>query len=128
MAVRPVSFTFLRLSKVSFLAQWCLSNSFMLWEECTCEPRFQLYHYFRFTSDTLCRWEFFTSLWFEWQIITGKRGYRWSIWASSTKSIHSLAANILLFSLAVIFWLSLVGPLCNHRSVYWVQYYNAYQL
>ena len=25
-------------------------------------------------------WEFFTSLWFEWQIITGKRSYRWSIW------------------------------------------------
>jgi hypothetical protein len=30
----------------------------------------------------ICRWEFFSTIWFEWGFITGKRPYRWSIWVS----------------------------------------------
>lgn len=42
-------------------------------------------------------WEFFTSLWFEWQIITGRRSYRWSIWLYSGCRLSALFAIITLF-------------------------------
>lgn len=42
-------------------------------------------------------WEFFTSLWFEWQIITGKRSYRWSIWLYSGCRLSALFAIITIF-------------------------------
>ncbi|KAF8261449.1 hypothetical protein EI94DRAFT_1745958 [Lactarius quietus] len=42
-------------------------------------------------------WEFFTSLWFEWQIITGKRSYRWSIWLYSGCRFSALFAIITIF-------------------------------
>ncbi|KAH9036718.1 hypothetical protein EDB83DRAFT_2677898 [Lactarius deliciosus] len=43
------------------------------------------------------RWEFFTSLWFEWQIITGRRSYRWSIWLYSGCRLSALFAIITIF-------------------------------
>jgi hypothetical protein len=42
-------------------------------------------------------WEFFTTLWFEWQIITGRRTYRWSIWLYSGCRISALLAIITIF-------------------------------
>ncbi|KAH9159857.1 hypothetical protein EDB89DRAFT_2082914 [Lactarius sanguifluus] len=42
-------------------------------------------------------WEFFTSLWFEWQIITGRRSYRWSIWLYSGCRLSALFAIITIF-------------------------------
>ncbi|KAH9046061.1 hypothetical protein EDB84DRAFT_1558613 [Lactarius hengduanensis] len=42
-------------------------------------------------------WEFVTSLWFEWQIITGRRSYRWSIWLYSGCRLSALFAIITLF-------------------------------
>jgi hypothetical protein len=42
-------------------------------------------------------WEFFTSLWFEWQIITGRRTYRWSIWLYSGCRLSALIAIITIF-------------------------------
>jgi hypothetical protein len=45
----------------------------------------------RFAYNSLCRWEFFSSLWFEWQIITRKRGHHWSIWVSLlTNRLHQV--------------------------------------
>lgn len=70
-------------------------------------------------------WEFLTSLWFEWQIITGKRSYRWSIWVSSTVCIHSRAADLLFVA---IFWLPLFGPLCHHHNFYRVQCHDSHRL
>lgn len=37
-------------------------------------------------------WEFFSSLWFEWQIITRKRGHHWSIWLYSGCRFSALFA------------------------------------
>lgn len=42
-------------------------------------------------------WEFFTTLWFEWQIITGRRTYRWSIWLYSGCRFSALFAIITIF-------------------------------
>jgi len=42
-------------------------------------------------------WEFFTSLWFEWEIFTGKRKYRWSIWLYSGCRLAALVAIIVIF-------------------------------
>jgi hypothetical protein len=52
--------------------------------------------YFRSKSATTKdRWEFFTSLWFEWQIITGKRSYRWSIWVRASRPRSDLLLSFL---------------------------------
>jgi len=42
-------------------------------------------------------WEYFTTLWFEWQVITGKRRYRWTIWLYSSCRLSALIAIILIF-------------------------------
>ncbi|KAI0302733.1 hypothetical protein BC826DRAFT_985970 [Russula brevipes] len=42
-------------------------------------------------------WEFVTSLWFEWQIITGQRKYRWTVWLYSGCRLSALFAVILIF-------------------------------
>jgi len=42
-------------------------------------------------------WEFFTTLWFEWQIITGKRKYPWSIWLYSGCRLTALVAIVVIF-------------------------------
>jgi len=42
-------------------------------------------------------WEYFTTLWFEWQIITGKRKYRWTIGLYSGCRFAALVAIIVIF-------------------------------
>jgi len=42
-------------------------------------------------------WEYFTSLWFEWQILTGRRKYRWTIWLYSGCRISALISMIAIF-------------------------------
>ena len=70
-------------------------------------------------------WEFFTSLWFEWQIITGKRSYRWSIWVRAATRPRS---DLLLIFFAALFWLSLLCPLRYHHNLYWVQCHDSHKL
>jgi hypothetical protein len=43
-------------------------------------------------------WEYFTTLWFEWQVITGKRKYRWTIWLYSGCRLTALIAIIAIFA------------------------------
>ncbi|KAH9993250.1 hypothetical protein BJV77DRAFT_999543 [Russula vinacea] len=42
-------------------------------------------------------WEYFTTIWFEWQIITGRRRCRWTIWLYSGCRLAALLAMILVF-------------------------------
>ncbi|KAI9448707.1 hypothetical protein F5148DRAFT_1250441 [Russula earlei] len=42
-------------------------------------------------------WEFVTSLWFEWEIITGKRKYRWTVWLYSGCRLSALISMITIF-------------------------------
>jgi len=42
-------------------------------------------------------WEYFTSIWFEWQIIKGRRRCRWTIWLYSSCRLTALIAIILIF-------------------------------
>ncbi|KAI0061204.1 hypothetical protein BV25DRAFT_1827081 [Artomyces pyxidatus] len=44
--------------------------------------------------DGIYIWEFFTSLDYEWSVITGKRPYRWTIWIYSLTRITSLMAVV----------------------------------
>jgi hypothetical protein len=120
MAVSPWSFTFPRLS-LTFLCS-------RLYEGSLCSGgslHVSLLPKTYVSSLNVRSWEFFTSLWFEWQIITGKRSYRWSIWVSSTVRIHNWIADLLL---AAILWLPPLSPLCHHHNFCWVQCHDTHRL
>jgi len=42
-------------------------------------------------------WEYVTTIWFEWQIITGRRRCRWTIWLYSGCRLSALVAMIIIF-------------------------------
>ncbi|KAH9988683.1 hypothetical protein BJV77DRAFT_729468 [Russula vinacea] len=54
---------------------------------------------------SLCGWEFFTTLDFEWSIIQGRRRYRWTIWIYFFSRVAALAAvivNLVLLNLDIV--------------------------
>ena len=59
----------------------------MCWGGFICESLFNLLA----LSDNLSRWEYITTIQFEWQIITGHRKYRWTVLVRSGDHIGLLS-------------------------------------
>ncbi len=91
----------------------------------SCESPFPAALYLRLLCDfstvtLVSSWEFFTTLNFEWDVIRGRRPYRWTIWVCclfSSQRIASLhAIGLLLYPRGDAF-----GRNSQHD---WLQYHN----
>jgi hypothetical protein len=76
-----------------FIRPPCQNRSFIQWH---LPVRFNLLHTHRFAMLTApChRWEFFTTLDFEWEIFTGRRPWRWSFIVYLTARLLALMATV----------------------------------
>ena len=90
-----------------FLPQTTLSKLFIYSAVSTCALRFLMHSVFLVMLMAAChRWEFFTTLGFEWEVFTGRRPWKWSFTVYLTSRLLALMAvicNFIGFNLTIKF-------------------------